>query len=752
MSSSIEPTVDLTRCSTSSVPSLQESLTEKMAKFKEARESRQSLLKAAHRYIIEVLAAVLCLDDAVVEEFVLDAPSLAPFDDFFVKGGERTIAFVYQESEVPGIECGRTFPGTEEGAKIMRLFLANLKETTLFGLCLFFMRNNVNVAINSETIHQEISFSMLDASEGVLMGQRDLLSKVYLPAICATEDWGILTNTEDEEKIKQNFKNAILNYINFLDEAQMMMESVQLSEASGIDFSRLMTADDMKAAGEDVSMMRKCEKVLMMWCKEIDQVLTDSDQIRKEDEASGILTELKHWKKISAKLRSITEEIKGTEFKTVLNFLLVNQSKKLMIWRDLDTRLTDYLNEAKDTVKLLSMLEKNCQPLYSFDPVTMAKSIQLITDSIFMMQYVSRYCSTSQHITLLFIKVTNLMLTGCSAYITDNGSSQIWDQDTETIIKKIQGCMYLFREYQSCFRKTKELILEQKPAGKPIEVSEKPILGKFERFCKRLKKISQMMTAVKTFSLLSHSKIEGIDFLAAKFQNIYINMKTKQDNMLDHGNKEFEVEFAEFTSQINNLVLQLEDFMSSSISKIQSCHHALNLLQRFQKLNMPWLQAEISKNYSLILNRFVSELEHVKEHYQSNREDPPLGRNIPPVAGRILWVRNLFNKIQEPIRNFEKYSDILSTPEGKEVVQMYNKTAALFVEFEILHHKAWMKEVSELKDTLQVAHPKMQELFVNFEAKIHKIIRETKLMQKMGMEVSEQALYFTSKATHLKAT
>lgn len=50
-------------------------------------------------------------------------------------------------------------------------------------------------------------------------------------------------------------------------------------------------------------------------------------------------------------------------------------------------------------------------------------------------------------------------------------------------------CMYLFWEYQSCLHKTKEQALEQMPAGNPIEISEKPILGEFERFCDRLNKV-----------------------------------------------------------------------------------------------------------------------------------------------------------------------------------------------------------------------------------------------------------------------
>lgn len=58
---------------------------------------------------------------------------------------------------------------------------------------------------------------MLDARNGLLKGTRNLLSKILVPAVGATENWGALNESKHGDKDKQNFKDTISRYVSFLD-------------------------------------------------------------------------------------------------------------------------------------------------------------------------------------------------------------------------------------------------------------------------------------------------------------------------------------------------------------------------------------------------------------------------------------------------------------------------------------------------------------------------------------------------------
>ncbi|KAM4579488.1 dynein axonemal heavy chain 8-like, partial [Fundulus diaphanus] len=706
-----------------------------------ARKERRKLLTPSHQYIFDILADRLSLTPSAVEEFVLDSPSLAAFDNFFAAGGHNRISFVYQESEVPGIECGRTYPGQAAGGKEQRLFLADSAQTCLTGICCYFFRTREDVPVTPENIHEEICFSMIDATDGLLKGIRNAYA-FLLPVLEAQESWGALDRSRHGEKLKKNFLDNYKHFLSELDDLQVRNDAVvRLSPATNIDLSKLTTLDERKAAAANFEMVQELEDLLSRWCKEIEQVLTKDDQLRKID-SEGPLSELEHWKKKHLQFNSIVNHTKSEECKAVVMVLYIRRSKMIKVWRDLDNRITDRLNEAKGYLKFLSILEKVLQSLYNSEPDSLIKSVHSLIRSIEIIQEVPLFRNTNEKIPTLLLKVTNQLVTACRAHITDHGKSFIWDQDAERLIRKMQDCITLFQEYQSCFQKMRMQAAEN-PMKESFDVSERQIFGMFDNFCKRLENIKQIIKVFGTFESLGKSKIEGIENLARQFQNVSLNLKRKYYDMLDPKMTEFDADFVKFMAEISLIETKLQQFMNSCFSKIYSSQRALALLQRFQKLKLPCLGEQISSVLLLVLQRYVSEVEHIQKLFDEEKENPPCARNMPPVAGRIRWAWHLFKKIEEPILYIKNNSDILSSPKGKAVVKMYNQAAAELVEFECLHLQTWTNNVSKLEHTLDhtllVRHPQTKMFLVNFDPKITEIIQEVKCLSSMGLQVPQQA-------------
>ena len=116
--------------------------------------------------------------------------------------------------------------------------------------------------------------------------------------------------------------------------------------------------------------------------------------------------------------------------------------------------------------------------------VSMLESIPGLMNAIRMINSYSRYYNTSERMTALFVKVTNQMITSCRSYITDSGYHNIWEQERDAVLKKIEACLTLNREYQQCFQHTKAR-LANLPKERPFDFSEMYMFGKFNNFCNR---------------------------------------------------------------------------------------------------------------------------------------------------------------------------------------------------------------------------------------------------------------------------
>ncbi|XP_036448538.1 LOW QUALITY PROTEIN: dynein heavy chain 5, axonemal [Colossoma macropomum] len=700
------------------------------------KDERRALLDSRHKYLIAKIANGVSLGEVEVEEALISDDKFNMIEDFFSAHGSKRLLFYYQVVQLAHGNLPSWSESLSATCGQKKLFITTGTTESLSGYCLFFLRNT-DKAITTSNVAQEVNFGMLDCTDGnILQSLEKLFTDVMYPALRSQEDWGVMKEGQRDSHV-QDFLLSVDKFICSLSSARKNMEDkFQLHNMEpSPDLSHLQEPVDYINAANNSEMVESLELVLLYWAKQIEQVLAESEQMRKEADDIGPSVELEYWKSRMSTFNSLLDEIKQPQVKKVIGVLQVAKSKTLSKWKELDGNITIVANEAKDNVKYLYTLEKFFKVLGKCTPTSMLEHIPSLLNSIRLIQNVSRYYNSSEHMTSLFVKVTNQMVTTCKLYLCQ-GVTKIWDLDRKELLKRIQECLQLNQEYQQCFQRVWEE-LRQSPLDRQFEFSENYIFGKFDAFCKRLENIADMATTLEALSALQLIKVEGIEKILVRCQTIVTSIKSKTYNVLDHRKKEFDSDYTEFRGQIQALYQSLQMLLDTLFQQPVSTEQLLDLLSKFEK--GVGNQMDLSQKYEIVLQHFAHDLEQVRKLYQKHKDHPPIPRNMPPVAGRIMWARQLFRKIELPMEILKDKLDILWASEVKKIVRMYNKMAAVLVEYELLYHRGWVNaaELGQqgLSASLLIRHPTTKEIYVNLDPMVLEVLQEAKYMYKLGAHV-----------------
>ncbi|TPX43177.1 hypothetical protein SeLEV6574_g05202 [Synchytrium endobioticum] len=717
-----------------------------------ALEKKRASLDIRHKYFLEKFASFSEVKVVDLENSLLLGAKLDSVNDFLAEGGSRKVLFFWQPPPVAKGEDPSPLP--KGAARASQLIVTNGTKDGLNGLGCYFIRSTTK-AITLQSIYTDVSFGPL--SNSILPSLTTVVKHVVMPALKAHDSWGVLSRSKDESV--RTFTEVLERFVTDLDVVMINLhDSVQLHPCT-VDLSAYNKPAEYANAAHDPELVNALEGLVTEWCKQIEQVLTESEQMRKEADDIGPNAELAHWKARMIKFNSITDQLKSPQCQKVVGILTAVKSKTLLkTWKDLDNRVTDAANESKDNVKYLYTLERFCDPLYSSDPVGMIPAIPGLINAIKMIYSISRYYNTSERMTSLFVKITNQMITSCKEYIYKEVGTKLWDQDRVHLVRKLTECVKLNEAYQNCFHDTKRK-LQKTPNEKQFDFSEMYIFGKFDAFCKRIQKVVDMFSIMEKFSTLEKLGVEGMDTISKRFSNVISQMQRKPYDLLDHRKMEYDSDYNVFKKQIADLESDLQRFIDSSFDHISSTEQSLALLSKFGQIRNMQLDLE-SKYQAVFVHYTRRDLEGVRKLYQRCKDGPPIPRNTPPVSGAIAWARQLYRRIETPMKHFKAFTRVLETAEAKKHIRNYNRLARALIEFELLWYRSWYNIVDQAKTGLQatlfVADPEGN-LYVNFDPQIGQLIRETRCMQRLGLEVPDavrgvclKQMYYKSLANTLQ--
>ena len=701
--------------------------------------------QARHRWMIQKIGDVFGIEDDVqIEEAMRQEGCLEAIDALLKPGGPSKIFFFFQARDVLGPD-GEVLSGTGPP----ELFVCDGEEVQLRGTAVYFMRMKDAGEIDpSKSGDGALTFGTVDSDP--LRSLETVISSLYTPLLQSCQNWGEATSEQTSE-----FLEGVRSLSEQLQESLKSMETgLELRKP---DRAYNIEAGQLALLATDPEAVAHFSSLLEEWSLHTEAYLDESGRERFESQDAGPDTELEFWRRRMQRLSGITKQLQSRECKAVIGVLtsVTRQQEDLGFdralvfsmlrrWKQIDMNITEAANEARDNVKYLGTLERFIEPLYKEGPPAVVDALPALLNAIKMIHTIARYYNTTERMTKLFVKITNQMVNNCKLAVNGGeAADSIWSRDPQKLIEALESSLHLNEAYQEQYRLVKDKLLTT-PKGKQFDFNEQHIFGKFDRFCRRVIKLIDLFSTIHQFQQLAAHALEGMEGLCEKFTAIYDDFKSKGHDLLDFNDSRFDRDYVEFNVRISDLEDELQLFINNSFESISSIEASLNLLKRFQIiLQRETLRNDLDSKFGLIFHNYGLDLHHVQDLYEKERHAPPMPRNMPPVAGNIMWSRHLLKRIEEPMRKFESNPKVLSTKESKKIVKSYNKVARTLVAFEYLWYQAWCKAIEQakagLQATLLIRHPDTGRLFVNFDQEILQLVREAKCLDRMGIEIPDSA-------------
>ena len=141
-----------------------------------------------------------------------------------------------------------------------------------------------------------------------------------------------------------------------------------------------------------------------------------------------------------------------------------------------------------------------------------------------------------------------------------------------------------------------------------------------------------------------------------------------------------------------------------------------------------------------MIRQFEAELNQAKSIFDENQENPPLAKNQPPTAGRLVWANELLKRIQEPRERFNLLDHpAVKSEEAELVFKKYEQMVELINAYKNATYANWTGKVDEdcqfnLSKPLIERNADTNLIMVNFNPKLEAVLREVRYLNYMGEE------------------
>ena len=503
----------------------------------------------------------------------------------------------------------------------------------------------------------------------------------------------------------------------------------------------------------------------------------DPESLLKQGKHPPPEVEIDFWKTKAGNLNAIFDQLQSERVRKVLQFLDQARSTYCTPFAKLCREVFAAREEANDNVKYLRTLEGWFQKLSgSSDFEELHKLFKPIMHILLLIWKNSRYYNTPARLVVVIREICNAIVSQAFGFV--NGKlifEYIDEEEPQAAVKRLKTTLKICSAFKSVYAEYKSTANAECPSN-PWKIQNSALFLRLDAFIERCYDVLEMTDIIVKFNKLQRIEIGGtkgktlthtVQQIYEDFQQAVSDFRKVPYDIMDVEQKAFDTDFYKFRQSVKELERRLGSVLTRGFDDQATISARFKLLESFDTLlERPIIQDELERKHISLVQAYGEDLKRVQEIFLTERDNPPIGWNLPPIAGALTWCRGLKERIMEPMRKLRDLNkSVMEREESKEVINLYTTLMNSLGDYEHARIEEWgadLEKNSEAKLKLNLlvrgaggphvtstGDPDVDAslLQVNFDAALVRLLREVKYFLLMGLEVPATALTIYQKST-----
>lgn len=521
----------------------------------------------------------------------------------------------------------------------------------------------------------------------------------------------------------------------------------------GIHRVFLAEVEHAESEGQDIDLHLKSsfEGAVIKWASAVNDILKQTSIIAFANGAHPTpMREVEFWTSRLKNLECIYDQLRDPRVKKMASYLETTDSAYLPCFKMMFKNVVAGVVEARDICLYLKPLESHFHTFEDNEFLENKEKIKPLVHCMGLLWANCRHYCRSERIVTLFQEIANLLI---EATEKDLDPDSLFQGEPDEMHEKVDKCIDQLQLFITAFKEVRsniESYFKGDVEPMPWNFHTRNVFQRLMDFVERLCLVDTILQAALEFGKLEKVEFAGIRgrLLSQRCTEIFEEFKTSYNVFSNIQYELLTPEVIDIIEDYNNFYTKCEELDRRLAALFEQafdeCH---NLESIFKLLNVigtlierPIIQDGMAEKLEKIVFMFEAEVDTVKILFDEGLKlGVPIDKNYPPVAGKVLWLNKLLNRIAIPAQSY-KDQDFVETEETIHIFEKYEEMKGLIEKEQNKAIEAWCAAVPALvAKCLAKTHLIRGDrglLELNLDSDMIAILREVKYLRQLDLDLN----------------